>query len=169
MVTRAGKNMKNYLRHMTFGPIWIRIVVGVIFIITGWPKLYDVQQTQSFFTMIGLPQELAVIIGLLEVVGGTLLLAGILTRILAFLFVIEMIGAITILNTTFPFPIPEGYEIAQLSVPMLSLAISLSLIFTGPGRISVEWDVLKRELIPSGRDMVYSIRKQLQSERLTSS
>jgi putative oxidoreductase len=157
MVTRAGKNMKYYFRHMTFGPISIRIVVGVIFIITGWPKLFDIQQTQSFFMMIGLPQELAVIIGLLEVVGGTLLLAGILTRILAFLFVIEMIGAITILNTTFPFPIPEGYEIAQFSVPILSLAISISLILTGPGRLSIEWDMLKRELIPLGRHKVSSI------------
>jgi putative oxidoreductase len=161
--------MKTYLGHMTVGPISIRIMVGVIFIITGWPKLINIQQTQSFFNMIGLPQELGVIIGLLEVVGGILLGTGTFTRILAFLFVIEMIGAITILNTTFPFPIPEGYEIAQFSVPMLSLAISLTLIFTGPGRVSIEWDVLKRELIPSGRDMVYSIRKQLQPERLTSS
>jgi putative oxidoreductase len=161
--------MINYLRHITFGPVSIRIVVGVIFIITGWPKLLDIQQAQGFFMMIGLPQELAVTIGLLEVVGGLLLVAGILTRILAALFVIEMIGAITILNTTFPFPIPEGYEIAQFSVPILSLAISISLILTGPGRISIEWDLLKRELIPSQRNMISSLGKQQQRGRLTSS
>jgi hypothetical protein len=89
--------------------------------------------------------------------------------ILAVLFVIEMIGAITILNTTYPFPIPESYEIAQFSVPILSLAISISLIFTGPGKISVEWNLLKRELIPSGRNMISSLGKQQQSGRLTSS
>jgi len=45
-----------------------RILVGVIFIITGWPKLLDIQQTQGFFVMLGLPRELAVVIGLLEVI-----------------------------------------------------------------------------------------------------
>ena len=78
---------------MTFGPLTIRIVIGIIFIINGWPKLLDIKQTQDYFIMIGLPQELAVIIGLLEVVGGILLAAGILTRIVAFLFAMEMIGA----------------------------------------------------------------------------
>jgi len=57
---------------MTFGPLTIRIVIGIIFMINGWPKLLDLKQTQGFFMMVGLPQELVVIIGLLEVVGGIL-------------------------------------------------------------------------------------------------
>jgi len=57
---------------MTFGPLTIRIVIGIIFMINGWPKLLDLKQTQGFFMMVGLPQELVIIIGLLEVVGGIL-------------------------------------------------------------------------------------------------
>ncbi len=53
---------------MTFGPLTIRIGIGILFVINGWPKLLDIKQTQDYFIMIGLPQELAVIIGLLEVV-----------------------------------------------------------------------------------------------------
>jgi hypothetical protein len=34
------------------------------------------------------------------------------------------------------------------------MAISISLLLTGPGRISVEWNVLKRELFPKGKQMV---------------
>jgi putative oxidoreductase len=152
--------MINYLKLMTFGPVSIRIVIGIIFIITGWPKLLDIQQTQSFFMMAGLLQELAVIIGLLEMVGGILLVVGLLTRILAFLFVIEMIGAIIVVNIlSSVVPVPVGYEIAQYFIPILMLIISVSLILTGPGRISIERDILQLELTPLGRDMVFSIRE----------
>jgi hypothetical protein len=32
-------------------------------------------------------------------------------------------------------------------------------MITGPGRISVEWDVLKRELFPRGKELVPSLQK----------
>jgi putative oxidoreductase len=43
---------------------------------------------------VGLPLELAIPIGLLEVIGGVFLLVGVVTRIAAALFIVEMIGAI---------------------------------------------------------------------------
>jgi putative oxidoreductase len=51
-----------------------------------------------FFASVGLPAELALPIGLLEVIGGIALLVGVLTRITAGLFIIEMIGAHLMLN-----------------------------------------------------------------------
>ena len=154
---------------MTFGPLTIRIVIGSIFLINGWPKLIDIKQTQGFFMMVGLPQELAVIIGLLEVVGGILLIGGILTRIMAFLFAVEMIGAFIILNISHGIPLPKGYESALLSIPILLMAISISLVLTGPGRISIEWDILKRELIPYGKEMVFGLRGRQNGSSLSSS
>jgi putative oxidoreductase len=151
--------MINSLRLMTFGPLTIRIVIGILFVINGWPKLLDIKQTQDYFIMISLPQELAVMIGLLEVVGGILLAAGILTRIVAFLFAIEMIGAFIVLNVSHAIPIPKGYESALISIPILFLAISISLVLTGPGRISIELDILKRELIPYGKKIVSDLRE----------
>ncbi len=144
---------------MTFGPFTIRVVIGSIFIINGWPKVIDIKQTHGFFMMVGLPQEFAIIIGLLEVVGGILLVTVILTRITASLFVIEMSGTFIILNLSNGIPLPKGYEIALLAIPILLTAISISLVLTGPERISIEWDILKRELIPYGKEIVPSIRK----------
>jgi uncharacterized membrane protein YphA (DoxX/SURF4 family) len=47
----------------------------------------------SFFQQFGLPLELALPIGQLEVIGGTFLIVGVVTRITAAaIFVIEMIG-----------------------------------------------------------------------------
>ena len=73
-----------------------------------------------------LPPELAIIIGMLEVVGGTLLIVGLLTRIASFLFAIEMIGAFIILNITNKIPLPIGYETDLLSIPIVLMAISIS-------------------------------------------
>ena len=42
-----------------------------------------------------------------------------------------------------------GYEL-----DLLLMAISISLLLTGPGRISVEWNVLRRELFPRGKEII---------------
>jgi putative oxidoreductase len=98
----------------------------------------------GFFASVGLPAELAVSIGLLEVIGGIALIVGVLTRITAGLFIIEMIGAI--LNVKLSKGFVGGYEL-----DLLLIAISVSIILTGPGKVSIEWGVLKRELIPKGK------------------
>ncbi len=37
---------------------------------------------------------------------------------------------------------------------LLLMAIAISLVITGPGRISIEWDVLKREIFSKGKASV---------------
>ena len=78
---------------LTFGPLPIRILAGITFIAHGLPKFENISGTQGFFGSVGLPPELAIPIGLLEVIGGIFLLIGVVTRIAAALFIIEMIGA----------------------------------------------------------------------------
>ena len=52
-----------------------------------------------------------------------------------------MIGATLIVGLSQGFV--GGYELT-----LLLMAICTSLSLTGPGRISIEWDVLKREVFP---------------------
>jgi len=40
------------------------------------------------------------------------------------------------------------------------MAICISLFITGPGRISIEYDVLKREIFPRGKQMVNHLRER---------
>jgi len=68
-----------------YGPLPIRILAGIAFIAHGIPKLADPAMTQGFFGNIGLPPELAIRIGLLEVIGGIALLVGLVTRIASIL------------------------------------------------------------------------------------
>ena len=139
--------MTIYQSLTSFGPLPIRILAGIVFIVHGLPKLLDIAGTEGFFANVGLPAELALPIALLEVIGGIALLVGVLTRIAAGLFIIEMIGTTLYVKLSKGFV--DGYEL-----DLLLLAISISLLLTGPGRVSIERDLLKRELIPKGRDIV---------------
>ncbi|HTH22671.1 MAG TPA: DoxX family protein [Nitrososphaeraceae archaeon] len=138
---------------MKFGPLPIRILAGLTLMLHGLPKITDISGVQSFFPNIGLPPELAIPVALLEVIGGLAILFGILTRIASGLFIIEMIGAVLVAKLSKGFV--GGYELELLIV-----AICISLFISGPGRISIEYDVLKREIFPRGKQLVDSLRQK---------
>ena len=81
------------------------------------------------------------------------MLFGVVTRITAALFVIEMIGATLIVKISKGFV--GGYEL-----DFLLMAVCISLLLTGPGRLSIEWDVLKSEIFPRGRLLFGTKRMQ---------
>jgi putative oxidoreductase len=134
-----------------FAPLPLRIIAGIGFMMHGLPKLLDISNTQNSFTNMGLPPELAIIIGLLEFIGGLAILLGVFTRIAAGLLAINMIGAILLVKLSKGFI--DGYEL-----DLLYLAIMISLMLTGPGNLSIEKNVLKRELFPKAPK--YSINEK---------
>ena len=139
------KNVFNY------APLPLRIIAGIGFMMHGLPKLLDIPGTRNSFTNMGLPPELAIIIGLLEFIGGLAILLGILTRIAAGLLAIDMIGAILLVKLSKGFI--GGYEL-----DLLYLAIMISLMITGPGSFSIEKNIIKREIYPKAPK--YSINEK---------
>jgi putative oxidoreductase len=128
------------------------VVVRIIFISHGTPKLVNIPGTQHFFSQaLGFPPEMAVIIALLEVIGGFALLFGILTRVSAILFIIEMIGS------TLTAKLSKGF-VSGYDFDLVLMAVSISLLLTGPGKPSIECDLLKREIFPKGKELVLSLR-----------
>lgn len=142
----------NIHRLTLYGPLPIRILAGIAFIAHGIPKLADPAMTQGFFGNIGLPPELAIPISLLEVIGGIALLVGLVTRIASILFIIEMICASIVVKLSKGFV--GGFEL-----DLLLMSVAISLLLTGPGKISVEYDILKREIFPSGKKIVDEIKQ----------
>ena len=127
----------------SFAPLPIRIMMGIAFIIHGLPKFADIEGFQGYFASAGIPTELALPLALLEVIGGIALIVGIATRIASMLFMVEMIGAIIMVKASAGFAVGGGYEL-----DLLLMSIATSLLISGPGRMSVEKDILKRELFP---------------------
>lgn len=108
----------------------LRITVGVLFIVHSVGK-FD-SGSQGFFSSVGLPPEMAPVIGLLELIGGALLVAGVLTRIASSLLAIEMLAIMIYIKKLHSFSGQGGLEL-----DLLLFAILLTLIVLGPGRISI--------------------------------
>jgi putative oxidoreductase len=145
-----------YEKLAQYGPLPLRILAGISFIIHGLPKLSNIAGTEHFFAnMVGLPAPMALPVGLLEVIGGIALLVGILTRLASIMFIIEMIGS------TITAKLSKGF-VGGYELDLLLMAISISLLLTGAGRISIEWNVLKREIFPKGKQAVLQQLQKLQ-------
>ena len=77
-------------------PTLARVVVGVVFVQSGWGKLGDIDAVIGFFTELGLPLPAfqAYLASVTELVCGALLLLGLATRFAAVPIVVTMIVAI---------------------------------------------------------------------------
>jgi putative oxidoreductase len=127
----------------------LRIFVGITFLLHGLPKLMGMAFIVGLFTNWGIPAPgiFAPLVTALEVLGGLLLIAGLATRWVSLLFIVEMIV------TTLVVKLPRVGFIAVPSQPgtgaeldLLLLVVSLVLLAHGSGMLSVEHNLLKREL-----------------------
>jgi putative oxidoreductase len=78
------------------GPLAMRLVVGYVFMLTGWGKLNNLQQVTENFVGWGIPfpHILTPFVSGVEFFGGILLLLGLFTRIPAAMLAVTMLVAI---------------------------------------------------------------------------
>jgi putative oxidoreductase len=128
------------------GPLAARIVVGVVFMGTGWTKLHNLPGITQNFTAMGipLPTILTPFVSGVEFFGGILLLLGLLTRFTAVPLMITMVVAILAAKRADIDGLETllGFEEISYFVMFAWLAIA------GPGPVSLDHFVLKA----SGRD-----------------
>ena len=111
-----------------------RIFCGVVFLIHGTPKIFNLEGAANFFANVGVPAWLSVPIAVLEFFGGILLIAGFLTRVLAAAFILEMTGAALFVHRTAGWDVFQGgYE---YNIALILLLVGVALI--GPGPFSVD-------------------------------
>jgi putative oxidoreductase len=63
-----------------------RVMLALIFIISGAMKLSDISGTGTYMASVGLPTEMALPVAILEVVGGLMIVFGVFTRLTALAF-----------------------------------------------------------------------------------
>lgn len=113
--------------HKAMGMLLVRLASGVVFLNHGWMKLMHLSSTRGFFAGLGLPAETAILIALIEVVGGVMLILGIAPRLAGLVLGIEMIVAMLLVG------VPHGtYELE-----MLLAAGALAVFLVGSGRYSL--------------------------------
>src|SRR5687768_5190407 len=80
-----------YIR--AFGPLVLRVALGVVFIAHGLPKLTGSDAAVTYLESLGLPPVASPAIGVVETGGGVALLAGAATVIVAPLLALDMLFA----------------------------------------------------------------------------
>jgi putative oxidoreductase len=162
--------MKNVLAWLTNPPtdgpkstLLLRLMAGGVFLWEGILKFVYVNQGVGRFTKLGLPLPhfTANFVACLEIGGGLLLLSGLLTRLIAIPFVVEMIVAIlstkiSLYLGTSPLPMPPAPPkigmwavLHEIRSDYAQLLTTLFLLINGPGRWSL--DALLRRERPAAR------------------
>ena len=130
----------------------LRIMVGSVFLWEGVLKFVYVNQGVGRFTKLGipLPAVTANLVGVLEIFGGTLLLLGLATRLIAIPLMIEMVVAmlstkISLFLGTSPLPLPPAPPTVGLWAVLhevrsewAQLLVCTFLLRAGPGRLSLD-------------------------------
>lgn len=141
-----------------YGPTTIRIGLGIIYFVHGIGKLAGVGPggigiagTTGFLANLGFPAPAAFawILALLETFGGLALVLGVLTRYVSVLIAIDALLATVLVNLPAGFIMltsKGGWEFTAF----LLLAL-ISLVFTGPGALSLETMLRGEELSISRR------------------
>jgi uncharacterized membrane protein YphA (DoxX/SURF4 family) len=130
----------------------LRLMVGGVFFWEGLLKFVYVNQGVGRFTKLGMPFPAftANFVGCLEIAGGLLLLSGLLTRLIAIPFVIEMIVAmlstkISLYLGTSPLPLPPSPPqigfwavLHEIRSEYAQIMTALYLLINGPGKCSLD-------------------------------
>lgn len=146
----------------TDGPkstIVLRLMAGAVFFWEGILKFVYANQGIGRFTKLGMPfpHFTADFVACLEIVGGLLLLSGLVTRLIAIPFIVEMIVAIlstkiSLYLGTSPLPLPAAppkigmwavlHEVRSEYAQMLT---AIFLLINGPGMWSLDALLGKKE------------------------
>jgi uncharacterized membrane protein YphA (DoxX/SURF4 family) len=139
--------------------ILLRVMAGSVFLWEGILKFVYANQGVGRFTKLGIPAPAAManFDGVLEIVGGVLLMTGLLTRLIAIPFIIEMLVAmlttkIPLYLGTYPLPLPPSPPqigfwavLHEIRSEYAQLMTTLFLLIAGPGRLSLDALIARRK------------------------
>jgi putative oxidoreductase len=119
----------------------LRVVVGVIFIAHGAPKIFGgMEGTAGFFGSLGIPLPIvaAWMISLLEFLGGIALIAGFLVTPIALLLTTHMLIGILLVHAANGFYVVGPEAQGGVEFNLLLGASLLMLVFGGPGLAALD-------------------------------
>ena len=117
----------------------LRWALGIVFVFHGYPKLFtETHRYLDAFVRMGFPSYFSYIAGVVELFGGSLLIAGLFTRIAGLLLAGEMAIAIWRVHLS------KGvFAVAEYEFPLALAVGAFTLMTTGAGVISLDRAIFK--------------------------
>ena len=127
----------------------LRLLSGGVFVVFGAGKFVNHSSELASFKTYGLPapEAFVVVIGVVELVGGLLLIAGVLTRPAALVLAGDMVGAIVVSG------LAKG-ELISLTLAPAELVAMLVLLRVGPGRYVIDLQTARSVTIRHGKRLM---------------
>jgi uncharacterized membrane protein YphA (DoxX/SURF4 family) len=121
--------------HVSVAALVLRIAVGGLFIVHGYPKLGAQQRKQGaeWMKSMGLPGGFILFGGIVEFFGGIAILLGVFTSIIASLFALWMLSTTWLSAAKMKKKFVGGYEL-----DIILLLASLALAAIGGGILSID-------------------------------
>ena len=113
-----------------------RVLLSILFIVAGFSKLTAISATAGWFGSIGLPVPTvtAVVVGLVELLGGLAILVGFQTRIAAIVVALFTLGATAVAHLDFT----DAMQVLMLQKNLAIAGGLLILAIVGAGSLSVD-------------------------------
>ena len=116
----------------------LRVIVGVVFFVHGFQKLFamGIGGVAGFLGQVGVPAPglFAVVVTLVELLGGLALVLGLFTRVAAISLSVDMLVATLTVHLSAGFFVSDGgYEFT-----LVLLAASAALAIAGPGEAALD-------------------------------
>jgi putative oxidoreductase len=126
----------NVSKMQSCGLTVLRVTVGIVFLAHGYQKLFKLgfPGVAVMFSHLGipLPAVLAVIVTLVEFLGGLALILGAGTRLAALLLTCDMAGAIFFVHAR------NGFFTPGIEFPLTLIAANVCLMLAGARSLSVD-------------------------------
>lgn len=113
-----------------------RVFISILFILAGWAKLTAISGTAGYFGSLGLPMPTvsAVVVGLIEFLGGIAILVGFKTRIAALIVALFVLGATVVAHMDFS----DGMNVMMAQKNLAIAGGLLALAAYGAGSYSID-------------------------------
>ncbi len=124
-----------FLESTDVASLVLRLLIGGLFLVHGWPKIKNPKQTASWVASTGWKWGVgfAYAFTLLEFFGGIALVFGLLTRVVAILFALQMVATTIFARQKLGKKLMGGWE-----TDLLFLAGALALVLLGAGAWSLD-------------------------------